>query len=638
MSIMNITNEIHNATTLNRILIVKGLLTGWNREDRVLQTGRKYSVYYSPCNRRFYSFMACVRFIKGTDGRKNQSGRSKHSVSRATAHDTVFKKTIVKTKNSRRQTPSNCAHIDAANIYDESGSLVKRNALRTKSTITPKVGVHPAGDDLPNWTVEHVDAIDGTSFWLYRDPFGNAVGSRGTALLWTGQLQVPDSVAHSLQAIDAEKKLLETLMIQPIAVPNYKIRAEQVNPQECLLKCSSLLQEYDSLFSRTARARAYKKSCATHSISSRMIAVDLYCGIGGFSMGATSMGFGHCLGVDQEMNCCAAYHSNKCGSEAVVAKLEHATLNKYIRVLSPYKDSLLILASPPCQPYSNRGHQGGLTDVRDGLPFLLKLCVAVLPIALIIENVPQMLTKHRKHFEAFVQSMSEHGYDHNVDQIDARYFNIAQRRKRIIAIFVRQQIPCDKVKASIITELARQKGLLQADGKTSLKLVPTATDHSAVTAGQVLTDRSLWVGTRPPDAQPSLSFLKSRTRLTTGHQGTGLVFWDEPAPTLLTSSLNDGSYDRLASVPIDVPYAQLTNQHIRTLSTLHGLALQGFPSELRLYGHARFQSYAIGNALPPSVARAATKALLLRLKQVGYTPPDVDHQKILLQIKRDLLE
>jgi site-specific DNA-cytosine methylase len=249
-------------------------------------------------------------------------------------------------------------------------------------------------------------------------------------------------------------------------------------------------------------------------------------------MGANSMGFAHCIGVDQEVNCCATYHCNKCGSEALVAMLDGTTLTKYIRVLSPHKDSLVILASPPCQTYSNRGHHGGLTDVRDGLPFLLKLCIAigVMPIALAIENVPQVLTKHRKHFEAFVQSMSEHGYDHNVDQIDARHFSIAQRRKRIIAIFVRKQLPYDQVQASKITQLAFQKGMLQADGKTSLQLVKTTTDHEAVTAGRVLTDRSLWIGSRPPDAQPTLSFLTPFP-----HRG-GLGRCSEPPRAGTTSS------------------------------------------------------------------------------------------------------
>lgn len=634
----SIINESNNSTSSNRTLIVTGILTGWTREDRVLLQGRKYSVYYSPCNRRFYSFSSCVRFIKGVKSSKRNSPLGKTTVPKAKAKLTLFKKSIVKTKNSRRSTPKRRVHVDASELYDESGCLVQRNALRTKSTITPKIGVHPAGDDLPNWTVEHVDAIDGTSFWLYRDPFGNAVGSRGTALLWTGQLEVPDNVAQSLQAIDKDKKMLESMMTQAIVVPEYKLRSAPLDPQECLPKCNSLLNEYDSFFSRSSREKNCKKMRAVQSISSRMVVVDLYCGIGGFSMGANSMGFAHCIGVDQEVNCCATYHCNKCGSEALVATLDGTTLTKYIRVLSPHKDSLVILASPPCQPYSNRGHHGGLTDVRDGLPFLLKLCTAVMPIALAIENVPQVLTKHRKHFEAFVQSMSEHGYDHNVDLIDARHFNIAQRRKRIIAIFVRKQLPYDQVQASKITQLALQKGMLQADGKTSLELVKMTTDHEAVTAGRVLTDPSLWIGTRLPDAQPTLSFLKSRSRLAHGHQGTGLVFWDEPAPTLLTSSLNDGSYDRLASVPMDVPYNQLTNQHIRPLSVLHGLALQGFPSEFRLYGHARFQSYVIGNALPPSIARAASKALLLRLKQMGYTPPDIDPKQTLVQIKRDLLE
>ena len=57
----------------------------------------------------------------------------------------------------------------------------------------------PAGDYLPNWTVEIAQALDGTWFVLYRDPSGRAIGSRQSALVFSGQLEIPASMHSEME-------------------------------------------------------------------------------------------------------------------------------------------------------------------------------------------------------------------------------------------------------------------------------------------------------------------------------------------------------------------------------------------------------------------------------------------------------
>ena len=96
---------------------------------------------------------------------------------------------------------------------------------------------------------------------------------------------------------------------------------------------------------------------------------------------------------------------------------------------------------------------------------------------------------------------------------------------------------------------------------------------------------------------------------------TGLVSPFEPAPTVLTTSLVDHTYFRLLAIPIDIPRDDLTYGHLRALRKEHVLSLQTFPSDFKLFGHMRFQSTCLGNAVPPLFAYDVGKGLCALLEQ-----------------------
>ena len=116
------------------------------------------------------------------------------------------------------------------------------------------------------------------------------------------------------------------------------------------------------------------------------------------------------------------------------------------------------------------------------------------------------------------------------------------------------------------------------------------------------------------------TLLRSRARIRPGSEKTGVLRANAPAPTVLTTALHDNSYFRLVCAPHDKPLHQVKQGDLRTLHVRHILRLQGFLDDYALFNHVRFQSHCIGNAIPPTLARAAIRAVLNALEHIE--PPD----------------
>lgn len=96
----------------------------------------------------------------------------------------------------------------------------------------------------------------------------------------------------------------------------------------------------------------------------------------------------------------------------------------------------LLVGGTPCQSFSVAGLRKGLDDPRGNL---LLVYLAILdrfrPRWFIWENVPGALTCNRgRDFGSFVSGLSKLGYGWAYRVLDAQYFGLAQRRKRLFVV------------------------------------------------------------------------------------------------------------------------------------------------------------------------------------------------------------
>ena len=172
--------------------------------------------------------------------------------------------------------------------------------------------------------------------------------------------------------------------------------------------------------------------------SKQMIAIDLFCGAGGLTVGLKDAGFNVVAGVEFNPVAAESYRLNH---------MEHLLYERDIRGLSPFDvmndlgikpgELDLLAGCPPCQGFSShrtRNKSSSVVDERNDLVFeFMKFVSAMLPKTIMMENVPGLAKDNR--IEQVKNQLKKLNYfidDKTVQVKDAASFGVPQRRKRMI--------------------------------------------------------------------------------------------------------------------------------------------------------------------------------------------------------------
>jgi len=510
---------------------------------------------------------------------------------------------------------------------DLSDSLPESEFARRSCDVrVPAIGRVPAGADLPNFTVERAQSLDGTVFLLYRDAYGQAVGSRMTALAQSGQLELPRLEYERMSAALAEREEHET------ALQSTFVLGAQL--AEC--RCASRRPKtYPSLLRSALSIRDPEDNFAVLlndpiGVGRRVLVLDLYCGIGGLSLGLRASGFRHCAGVDCWKTAVGSYIHNECGSWGLLRKLRADNVQDWIDAIRlAFGDGtsylpLVLVGGPPCQPFSKRGIRMGCADEREGLSNFLSIVQAVRPVAFMVENVPEMVENGM--FATWLDetvSPVRDAYEVRVALHRCEEHRVPQQRKRV-SIVGYYRDAWDEVPSYAVQTHAQNK------------YVPW--DAWCEEAA------SFWYGPVPDSLQMEPISLRSRQRILTRTQTSGLVVADRVANTVVTTCTSGNSWHRMALVPCseaaldefdDLESNCVSYGALRALQPRHLQLLQSFPPEFVLYGSYRAQGQMLGNAVPPMLAYDLGCSLLQSL-QTARLPPDLDIDAISTFLYHDL--
>jgi DNA (cytosine-5)-methyltransferase 1 len=117
--------------------------------------------------------------------------------------------------------------------------------------------------------------------------------------------------------------------------------------------------------------------------------------------------------------------------EAGAAEAGFQTIQK-----GDYEPIDLLVGGTPCQSFSVAGLRGGLGDGRGNLALeYLRLADRLRPRWLVWENVPGVLSSNGgRDFGAILGGMVELGYGVAYRVLDAQFFGVAQRRRRVFVV------------------------------------------------------------------------------------------------------------------------------------------------------------------------------------------------------------
>lgn len=175
------------------------------------------------------------------------------------------------------------------------------------------------------------------------------------------------------------------------------------------------------------------------------IAIDLFCGVGGMSLGFEQAGFDVVAGFDSDRRSVTAYKQNFGDESAFVVDLSAGSSNKLLECAGITRDEVeLVFGGPPCQGFSNGGTRSTRDPRNEMLGHFARLVHGIRPNYFVMENVDGLLHNHAKRtLNKFLDRVDRSGYDvvHPVTSLDAADFGVPQRRRRAFILGYRRGLP-----------------------------------------------------------------------------------------------------------------------------------------------------------------------------------------------------
>jgi DNA (cytosine-5)-methyltransferase 1 len=258
-------------------------------------------------------------------------------------------------------------------------------------------------------------------------------------------------------------------------------------------------------------------------------------------------------------------------------------------------DANVLIGCAPCQGFSSHRNDQGENDPRNSLFVdFARIAAKILPDAIVVENVPEILTERYWPFVQHARQILEKaGYYVHVNVHNMAEFGVPQERFRALMLAMK--------KPFVVPEgfLLRPDFLTVRDAISELPPVGAGVRHPAdamhFSAGhkQSTIDTIRAVpkngGNRPEHVGPAcLRRAKERNGKAIYEDVYGRLHWDKPAITITAYARNPAS-GRFVHPEQD-----------RGLTVREAALLQGFPMGYDILGNLDERFRQIGNAVPPA--------------------------------------
>ena len=185
-------------------------------------------------------------------------------------------------------------------------------------------------------------------------------------------------------------------------------------------------------------------------MNERPVAIDLFAGCGGMSLGLEAAGFDVAVAVEFDAVHALVHHFNFPYCHTICRDITQVTSREIIEILRSkgYQTDIdLIAGGPPCQGFSLMGKRQ-MDDPRNSLVFqYFRIISEIKPKYFIFENVPGIATgNHRQFLEELITQFESIGYliTKPIQILDASEYGAPQKRKRLILLGSRSDVEMAK--------------------------------------------------------------------------------------------------------------------------------------------------------------------------------------------------
>lgn len=173
--------------------------------------------------------------------------------------------------------------------------------------------------------------------------------------------------------------------------------------------------------------------------------IDLFCGAGGLSLGFDKAGFDNIFSVEFNPDFAKTYKRNFPTHNLIIDDVRNID-NEQIKELVGNNEVDVIIGGPPCQGFSIAGNIGRtfIDDERNRLfKEFVRFVTCVQPKMFVMENVAAMATHLKgKTIKTIIDAFENAGIGYKVkyEVLNSAQYGIAQERRRIVVVGVRNNI------------------------------------------------------------------------------------------------------------------------------------------------------------------------------------------------------
>lgn len=326
-----------------------------------------------------------------------------------------------------------------------------------------------------------------------------------------------------------------------------------------------------------------------------MRGIDLFSGPGGLALGLKEAGIEPICAVEWNRDAIATYRQHTPDAEHHCADIRDVSFARFRGAAD------VVYGGPPCQPFSTGGLRHADGDARDMLPAFLAAVDTVSPRAVLMENVPGLAVKSRRHnLERVLASLDSQGYRVTWTILNAADFGVPQSRRRLFIVGMKDRAfrfpaPTHGEGASWphvpASAIVRNESYGEP-AKSPVFYAPVVDIRRSPYAGHVYKG-----GGRPLDlARPSYTVYASA--------GGNKTHWIDTLGIVpeYHRHLVDGGKTREGIV-----------SGARRLSVEESALIQAFPREMTFVGSKSSRFTQVGDAVPPLLAAHLGRAIVAQL-------------------------
>lgn len=313
--------------------------------------------------------------------------------------------------------------------------------------------------------------------------------------------------------------------------------------------------------------------------------IELFAGTGGLALGLENAGLITKTLIEWDKDAVATLKQNRPNWDSQLADVSKHDFEGMT--------ADIVTGGFPCQAFSYAGNKRGFEDTRGTLFFDFARCVmAVKPKILIGENVRGLLRHDEgRTFQTMVKVMEDLGYRVQYRILKAQYFDVAQKRERLVMIGIRNDLNIEHI-------FPKENDYLLTL-RDALDKVPTSVGQSYPPKKKAVLDLipegGYW---RTLSDAMQRDYMGASYFMGGGKTGMARrLAWNEPSLTLTCS-------------PAQKQTERCHPEETRPLTIREYARIQSFPDDWKFMGSTSSQYKQIGNAVPVNLGYHIGRAVI----------------------------